>query len=81
MGIQRADASRPLGGRDALGASSRIRKKIIHEEALGRGLGKILGPPACWMGGRSPAPRLPPVDRAGGTHFSKISKTTPLFRI
>jgi hypothetical protein len=51
----------------------------LHEEALGRGLGKILGPPVRWMGGRSPATRLPPVDRTGGTHFSKISKTASFF--
>jgi hypothetical protein len=51
-----------------------------YEEALGRGLGKIFVPPARWMGGMSPAPRLPPVDRAGGTYFSNIFKMVPLFK-
>jgi hypothetical protein len=58
---------------------ARCLRFLVREEALGRGLAKILGPPARWMGGRSPALRLPPVDRAGGTHFSKISKTAPFF--
>jgi hypothetical protein len=40
------------------GASLRIRKFFIREEALRRGLEKDLPPPACWMGGRCPAPRL-----------------------
>jgi hypothetical protein len=70
----------PLGGRNALGASSRIETFLIREETLGRGLRKVLEPPARWMGGRSLAPRLPPVDRAGGTHFSKISKTALFFK-
>jgi hypothetical protein len=87
--------SRPLGGRDdpretssllegrdaASGVSSRIRKVFFYEETLGRGLGNIFLPPARWMGGRSPAPRLPPVDWTGGTHFSNFSKPAPLFRI
>jgi hypothetical protein len=33
------------------------------------------------MGGRSPAPHLPPDQRAGGTHFSNLSHPAPLFRI
>jgi hypothetical protein len=37
--------SRPLGGRDASGASLRIRI-LIRKEALGRGVGKNFGPPA-----------------------------------
>jgi hypothetical protein len=42
----RRDASRPLGGQDASGFSSRIRKFLICEEALGRGPEKVLEPPA-----------------------------------
>jgi hypothetical protein len=33
------------------------------------------------MGGRSPAPCLPPVQRAGGTHFPNFSHLAPLFQI
>jgi hypothetical protein len=54
---------------------------LIREEALGRGLLIVLEPPARWMGRRSPAPRLPPDQRAGGTFFSKYSQPAPLFRI
>jgi hypothetical protein len=52
-------------------------KFLIREQALGRSMGKIFELHASWMGGRSPAPRLPPVDRAGGTHFLKIFKMVP----
>jgi hypothetical protein len=37
-------------------ASSRIKKFLIREEALERGLDKYLAPPARWMGGRCPDP-------------------------
>jgi hypothetical protein len=54
-------------------------KFLIREEALERGLEKDSAPPTRWMGGRCPAPCLPPVGRAGGTPFWKIFKSAPLF--
>jgi hypothetical protein len=60
-----------LGGMPSQGP---LREEIVCEEALG-------GHPARWVGGMSRAQRVPPVQRAGGTHFSKFSQLAPLFRI
>jgi hypothetical protein len=68
--------SHPLDGRDAPACPGRdlFANKKIREDALGE-------PPAHWLGGRSPAPRLPPNQRAGGAHFSKFSPPAPFFLI
>jgi hypothetical protein len=54
---------------------------FIREGALGGVWKKLFEHPARWLGGMSPAPRLPPDDRAGGAHFSNFSQLPPLFRI
>jgi hypothetical protein len=54
---------------DALEVSSQEEEIFVREEILRRGLEMDLAPPARWMGGRCPAPCLPPVGRAGGTYF------------
>jgi hypothetical protein len=83
--IGRAGCPSGLDGRDAAaaasGTSSRIRKIFYSRRDPREGSRKSFRTSRRWMGGRSPAPRLPLVDRAGGTHFSKTSKTAPLFRI
>jgi hypothetical protein len=71
-GMPLRTTSCPLGGRDA--PQGPLREFLICEEALGE-------PPARWMGGRSPAPRLPSDQQAGGTYFSKCFQPAPLFRI
>jgi hypothetical protein len=71
-----AKASHPSNGWEVPGFMSFL---LFREEAHGRGLEKDLAPPAHRMGGRYPVPRLPPVDRAGGSHFLKNFKSAPFF--
>jgi hypothetical protein len=54
---------------------------LFREGALGGAWKIFFEGPARWLGGMSPAPHLPPVDRAGGTHFSNFSQPAPLFGI
>jgi hypothetical protein len=61
------------GGRPALGISSRIRKVSSYSRR-----GPREGPRNLFW---TPAPRLPPDQRAGGTYFPNFSHPTPLFRI
>jgi hypothetical protein len=48
-----------------------VNKKIFYSRRGSRegALEKDLAPPAHWIGGRCPAPRLPPIGRAEGTSF------------
>jgi hypothetical protein len=60
------------GGRPASGTSSRIKKVFLFAK---RSLEIFLSlPPYGWAGGS-----FPPVQRAGGTHFSKFLQLAPLF--
>jgi hypothetical protein len=62
------------GGRPASGTSSRIKKFSYSRRGPWKFFLSL--PPYGWAGGS-----FPPVQRAGGTHFSKFSQLAPLFRI